>query len=173
MSKGLMHVYTGDGKGKTTASVGVATRALGCGHKVLFVHFLKPEKPKSGEDILFSRLDGITLLVSGLGIIRPTSTREEVIASVEATFAEVKRLVASEPFDLVVLDEMNVVLSKELLPLDEVLDFIRNRPDKMNLILTGRNVPVAIADLADLVTEMRKHKHPYDRGIQARRGLEF
>ena len=106
----LVHVYTGDGKGKTTASVGVATRALGCGHKVLFAHFLKPEKPQSGEDVLFSRLDNVTLLVSGIGIIRPGATREEVVDSVEKAFAEVRRLVASQPFDLVVLDEMNVVL---------------------------------------------------------------
>ncbi|MBE0500534.1 MAG: cob(I)yrinic acid a,c-diamide adenosyltransferase [Desulfuromonadales bacterium] len=173
MQKGLLHIYTGDGKGKTTAATGLAVRALGRGQKVLFAHFLKPAEPKSGEDLLFSRLDNIHLLTAGVGVIASKATREEIVASVETTFVEICRLVAAESFDLVILDEMNLVLHKGYLSLAEMEKFIDARPVGLNLVLTGRHAPAPIRALADLVTVMQKEKHPYDRGIAAREGLEY
>ena len=172
MKKGLLHIYTGDGKGKTTAATGLAVRALGRGQKVLFAHFLKPAEP-SGEDLLFARLDNIHLLTAGVGVIASKATREEVVASVDKTFAEICRLVATESFDLVVLDEMNLVLHKGYLSMPEIQDFINSRPDGLNLVLTGRYASEEIKALADLVTVMQKEKHPYDQGIVAREGIEY
>ena len=172
MKKGLLHIYTGDGKGKTTAATGLAVRALGRGQKVLFAHFLKPVEP-SGEDLLFNQLENITLLNAGVGVIASKATRDEVVASVETTFAEIIRLVATESFDLVILDEMNLVLHKGYLPMSEMEDFIDSRPEGLNLVLTGRYASEDVKALADLVTVMQKEKHPYDQGIVAREGIEY
>ena len=173
MKKGLLHIYTGDGKGKTTAATGLAVRALGRGQRVLFAHFLKPAEPKSGEDLLFAQLDNIRLLTAGVGVIASKATREEVAESVATTFAEICRLVESEPFELVILDEMNLVLHKGYLSLAEMERFIKTRPAGLNLVLTGRNAPEEMRQLADLVTVMQKEKHPYDQGIHAREGIEY
>ena len=173
MRKGLVHIYTGDGKGKTTAATGLAVRALGRGQRVLFAHFLKPAEPKSGEDLLFDRLDNIHLLTSGVGVIASKATPEEVAESVAKAFTEIRRLVESEAFDLVILDEMNLVLHKGYLPLAELQHFIETRPAGLNLVLTGRYAPEEVKQLADLVTVMQKEKHPYDQGIPAREGIEY
>lgn len=173
MGKGLVHIYTGDGKGKTTAATGLAVRALGHGQRVLFAHFLKPAEPKSGEDLLFDQLENIHLLTAGVGVIASKATPEEVAESVSTTFAEIRRLVECEPFDLVVLDEMNLVLHKGYLPLAEIQHFIETRPAGVNLVLTGRYAPEEVKQLADLVTVMQKEKHPYDQGIPAREGIEY
>ena len=173
MKKGLLHIYTGDGKGKTTAATGLAVRALGRGQRVLFAHFLKPAEPKSGEDLLFAQLDNIRLLTAGVGVVASKATREEVVDSVATTFAEICRLVESEIFDLVILDEMNLVLHKGYLSLAEMARFIETLPTGLNLVLTGRNAPEEMRQLADLVTVMQKEKHPYDQGIPAREGIEY
>ena len=172
MQKGVLHIYTGDGKGKTTAATGLAVRALGRGQRVLFAHFLKPAEP-SGEDLLLQQLDNLTLLNAGVGVVASKATRIEVAASVATTFAEIRRLVETEPFDLLILDEMNLVLHKGYLPLGEMAQFIADRPVGLNLVLTGRHAPDAIRQLADLVTVMQKEKHPYDQGIAAREGIEY
>jgi cob(I)alamin adenosyltransferase len=173
MKKGLLHIYTGDGKGKTTAATGLAVRALGRGQKVLFAHFLKPAEPKSGEDLLFAQLDNIEVLTAGVGVIGSKATKEEVVASVEATFAEICRLVENKSFNLVILDEMNLVLHKGYLSFNEIEKFINSRPMELNLVLTGRHASDEIKALADLVTVMQKEKHPYDLGIAAREGIEY
>jgi cob(I)alamin adenosyltransferase len=173
MKKGLLHIYTGDGKGKTTAATGLAVRALGRGQRVLFAHFLKPAEPKSGEDLLFAQLDNIEVLTAGVGVIGSKATKEEIVASVESTFSEICRLVATKPFDLVILDEMNLVLHKGYLSLDEMKRFIDSRPIGLNLVLTGRYAPEEMRQMADLVTVMQKEKHPYDQGITAREGIEY
>lgn len=173
MEKGLLHIYTGDGKGKTTAATGLAVRALGRGQRVLFAHFLKPAEPKSGEDLLLARLDNIKVLTAGVGVIKSKATPEEVTESVTTTFAEICRLIECEPFDLLVLDEMNLVLHKGYLSLAEMRQFIETRPVGLNLVLTGRYAPEEIKQLADLVTVMQKEKHPFDQGIPAREGIEY
>ncbi len=173
MQKGLVHIYTGNGKGKTTAATGVIVRALGQGQKVLLARFLKPEKPETGEIKLLSQQPGITILTAGIGIIGKMPEKDVVVKSVEATFAEAKQLIASGEFDLAVFDEINNSMHNGYIAMDEIVRLIKERPEQMNLILTGRNAPIEIQELADLVTSMEKIKHPYDKGIPARKGLEF
>ena len=173
MQKGLVHIYTGDGKGKTTAATGVIVRALGQGQKVLLARFLKPEKPVSGEIKLLGDNPNLTVLTAGIGIIDSMPPHEVVAKSVTDTFAEVKKLAMSGDYRLVVLDEINNAMHNGYIETGAVRRLVRERPSTMNMILTGRNAPEEIKELADLVTEMRKIKHPYDQGISARRGLEF
>ena len=173
MQKGLVHIYTGNGKGKTTAATGVIVRALGQGQKVLLARFLKPEKPETGEIKLLEQQPNITILTAGIGIIGKMPDKEVMIENVGQTFAEAKSLVMSGEFDLAVFDEINNSMHNGYIDIEEINSLIRERPEAMNLVLTGRNAPIEIQEQADLVTSMEKIKHPYDQGIQARKGLEF
>jgi cob(I)alamin adenosyltransferase len=173
MQKGLVHIYTGNGKGKTTAATGVIVRALGQGQKVLLARFLKPEKPETGEIKFLKQQPGITILTAGIGIIGKMPEKDLVVKSVVETFAEAKQLLASGDFDLAVFDEINNSMHNGYIATEEIARLIEERPEQMNLVLTGRNAPVEIQELADLVTSMEKIKHPYDNGIPARKGLEF
>jgi len=173
VEQGLVQVYTGDGKGKTTAAVGLVVRALGQGLRVLLVRFLKPQEPASGEVAFLAGAPNLEILTSGLGILGPVPDREVVAQSVAATFARARQQAASGAFDLVVLDEANNAVHRGYLPLDELLDFIDERPAGTELVLTGRNAPAAVLARADLVTRMEKIKHPLDTGVPARRGVEY
>jgi len=173
VAQGLVQVYTGDGKGKTTAAVGLAVRALGQGLRVLLVRFLKPAEPESGEIAFLQGTPNLEILTSGLGILGPAPDREAVAASVGATFAHARREAASGAFDLVILDEVNNAVHRGYLPVTELLDFIEERPAGVELVLTGRNAPAALLARADLVTRMEKLKHPLDAGVPARRGMEY
>ncbi len=173
MQKGLVHIYTGNGKGKTTAATGVIVRALGQGQKVLLARFLKPEKPESGEITLLRDQPDITILTAGIGIIGKMPEREVIVESVINTFNEAKRLALSGEYDLAVFDEVNNAMHNGYIDVSEVVELIASRPETMNIVLTGRNAPEVLRETADLVTSMEKVKHPYDAGIPARRGLEF
>ena len=173
MQKGLVHIYTGNGKGKTTAATGVIVRALGQGQRVLLARFLKPEKLESGEIRLLSGQPNLTILTAGIGIIGKMPERDVIVESVVRTFNEAKALVMTGHYDLAVFDEINNAVHNGYLDLNDVVELINARPVAMNLVLTGRNAPEAMQELADLVTSMEKIKHPYDQGVQARRGLEF
>ena len=173
MQKGLIHIYTGNGKGKTTAATGVIVRALGQGQKVLLTRFLKPEKPETGEIKLLNQQPGITILTAGVGIIGKKPGKEVIVKSVVETFAAARELVLSGDFDLAVFDEINNSMHNGYIKIDEIKKLIADRPEHVNLVLTGRNAPSEIQELADLVTSMEKIKHPYDAGIMARKGLEF
>ena len=173
MQKGLIHIYTGNGKGKTTAATGVIVRALGQGQKVLLARFLKAEKPESGEIKLLKQHPGITILTAGVGIIGKMPEQDVIVKSVVETFAAAKELVLSGDFDLAVFDEINNSMHNGYIETDEIKKLIADRPEHVNLVLTGRNAPAEIQELADLVTSMEKIKHPYDAGIMARKGLEF
>ena len=173
MKNGLIHIYTGSGKGKTTAATGVIVRALGQGQKVLLARFLKPENPETGEIKLLNQQPGITILTAGIGIVGKMPEKDVIVKSVVETFAEAKQLIASGDFDLAVFDEINNSMHNGYIPVEEIANLIEERPVQMNLILTGRNAPIEIQELADLVTSMEKIKHPYDNGIPARKGLEF
>ena len=173
MQKGLVHIYTGNGKGKTTAATGIIVRALGQGQKVLLARFLKPENPESGEIKLLSQQPDITILTAGIGIIGKMPEKEVIVESILNTFAEAKGMLMSGDYDLAVFDEINNAMHNGYINIDEISSLIRERPESMNLVLTGRNAPTEIKEQADLVTSMEKIKHPYDQGIQARKGLEF
>lgn len=173
MQQGLVQVYTGEGKGKTTAAVGLAVRALGQGLKVLLVRFLKPAEPSSGEIAFLQEVPGVEILTSGLGILGGESEREAVARSVRETFAAARRRIAAGGIDLAVLDEVNNALHRGYLPLEEVIDWLDARPAGCELVLTGRHAPAEILGRAHLVTRMEKLKHPYDTGLPARRGVEY
>lgn len=178
--KGLIVINTGDGKGKTTAAMGIALRASGHGMKVLFVQFIKGGW-KTGESRRLSELPGVEHHVAGKGFTIPKYRRRpwpEHLQAVADAWALVEGRVAEEQFDVVILDEINNVLSdpklSQALPIDDVITFLKEKPKMMHVVLTGRNAPQQLIDMADTVTEMRIVKHVYkDKGIVAQRGIEF
>ncbi len=169
--KGYVQVYTGSGKGKTTAAFGLALRAAGAGLKTFVAQFLKGmdsselEAIKRFSDLIVLRQYGTGSFILG----EPTQEDREAAA---AGFAEVKEAVASRDYDLVILDEINVAMRLSLISVDEVLELIETRPHHVELVLTGRNADARIVERADLVTEMREVKHYYTQGVQARKGIE-
>jgi len=173
MGQGLIQVYTGHGKGKTTAATGLILRALGHGWPVLLVRFLKPIDPVSGEIRLLRDLPGITLIEAGVGVIDGKADRAEVATSVKQAFAEACHRLSEGNFRLVVFDELNNALHHEYLGWESVASFLRERPLALEVVFTGRHAPTQLLDAADLVTSMEKIRHPYDQGIPAREGIEF
>ncbi len=175
--KGLVHIYTGDGKGKTTAGLGLAIRAAGAGFKVLIVQFFKEDSAPSGEkDFLRSIGSGIELVRSNCRHPIFTGSKtdlKKVASSVADTFELVKRRVGEGGLGLVVLDEIISAVNGGWLALDDLVEFMENRPQGLELVLTGREAPVALVKIADYVTEMLKIKHPYDSGVTARKGIDF
>ncbi len=170
---GLVHVYTGDGKGKTTAAFGLAMRAVGRGWKVLIIQFLKARE--SGEVLAAERLRP-ELEVRRFGterFIDPRHPREEDLAVLRAGLEEARRSLASGDYRLVVLDEINVVAHMGLIGEDEILEAINSRAEGVEVVLTGRYAPKSFIDVADYVTEFREVKHPFRKGVQAREGIEF
>ncbi|PMP67479.1 MAG: cob(I)yrinic acid a,c-diamide adenosyltransferase [Thermodesulfobacterium geofontis] len=169
--KGYIQVYTGDGKGKTTTAIGLAIRALGAGLKVAFFQFFKP-----GTSSEVNILKGFSpqLYYKALGkegFIEEKvdlETKELILKGWE----EVKNLVKSETYNIIVLDEITYALNWGLIDLQEFLDFLKNKPENLELIITGRNAPKEVVDLADLVTEMKKVKHYYEKGVKSRKGIE-
>lgn len=173
LSRGLVQVFTGDGKGKTSAAVGMVLRALGHGLKVYIVFFMKGTSP-DGERGMLSRLANVT--VAGFGsdsFIDPANIKPRDMEQAQRALAAAREAMLSGRYDLVVLDEVNLAAAWKMVELDDVLKLIDDRPAGVELILTGRQAPVEVIKRADLVTEMLKIKHPYDSGIGARRGIDY
>ncbi len=166
-----IQIYTGEGKGKTTASLGLILRALGAGWRVLLIQFLK--KGEFSEIKALKKLDStLTILQFGSGrFVRGRPSKEDRKRALEG-LATAKGMMLSGQYDMVVLDEINVAINLGLLPLAEVVSFIDKRPQDVELVLTGRGAPEEILERADLVTECRKVRHYFDKGIRARRGIE-
>ena len=176
MSKGLIHIYTGEGKGKTTASVGLVVRAAGQGLKVLFVQFFKLDDASSGEKEILKKLPGIELLRSNVRhpIFTKEKTNKELLKqSIGETFETVKKKIASDGINLLVLDEINSVISGGWLAINDMVNFLKNKPEGLEVVLTGRDAPVELVKMADYVTEMLKIKHPFDSDVKARKGIEY
>jgi cob(I)alamin adenosyltransferase len=172
-TSGLIHVYTGDGKGKTTAALGLALRAAGHGRRTYIGQFMKGQD--YGE-LRAARMLGDLLTIEQYG--QPTFVHADQVTEEDIRLARVgleaaRAAMLSGAFDLIILDEINVALYFELLTVQDVLDLIDVKPPGVELVLTGRRVPQAILDRADYVTVMQEAKHPYQRGIQARKGVEF
>jgi len=174
---GLVHVYTGDGKGKTTAAAGLAVRAAGSGLSVLFVQFFKQDSTDSGEKEFFRRPgSGIELIRSNSShpiFTRGRTDEEALRRSIRETFALARERVETDPPDLLVLDEAVSAINGGWLSVDEVIEFLDARPASLEVVLTGRDAPVEVVKRADYVTEMLKIRHPFDAGLRARRGIEF
>ena len=171
LKRGLTQVYTGDGKGKTTAALGLALRASGAGLRVAFVQFVKGDAD-CGEHRFVAAHAPFEIFQPNTGNCLRQSDAELKPITAE-TYALAKDLLTSGNYDVVILDEILIALGRGLLTTDAVLKLIRQRPPRVELVLTGRGAPPEITDAADLVTEMRAVKHPFDQGIMARRGIEF
>jgi len=174
--KGLTHIYFGDGKGKTTAALGLAMRAAGCGKKVVVVQFLK--NWKCGEHDSISQLPNITLfrgIPAGGKFIHEMNEKElcETKASQDEGLKNALKLIESGQCDLLVLDEVIDAHRLEVLEDELFRSLVFNKPDALELVITGHNPSEFLLERADYVTEMVKHKHPYDEGVSARRGVEF
>lgn len=173
LEKGLVQVYTGNGKGKTSAAFGLALRAIGRGFKVYVIQFIKGGFDY-GELYSVRHLPNVTLKAFGRGkFITETPPDQKDVNLAEEAFALAKQVVESGEYDFVVLDEINVAIHLKLLSMSNVIDLIKNKPNHVELVLTGRQAPREIVELADLVTEMKEIKHPYTRGTKPRKGIEF
>jgi cob(I)alamin adenosyltransferase len=179
---GLVMVVTGEGKGKTTSSLGLAWRALGSGFKVFMVQYIKG-KWKTGEkklaDLLRAHADHLGLDIDirpmGDGFTWNTQNRAQDIATTREIWEVSKQAIASGKYDLVILDEINVVMSERLGYLDpqEVIAFLKTKDPDLHVVLTGRGAPPEICDFADTVSEIRAVKHHYKAGVKAQQGIEF
>lgn len=168
----LVVVNTGDGKGKTTAALGVLFRAWGRGMRVVMLQFIKATTSNYGEDRAAKKL-GIEIIPLGGGFTWLSKDIEKDKALARELWEICKEKISSAHYDIVILDEFTYPLAYGWLPIDEVLDFLRNRPPGMHIIITGRAAPPELIEFADLVTEMRDVKHPFEKGIKAQPGLEF
>jgi cob(I)alamin adenosyltransferase len=173
----MVILATGDGKGKTTAAIGQAIRALGRGRKVFFAQFIKSESYPSGEDdILRGFGEQLTFIKGGkgfVGILGDSLPREEHMAAAHKTLALAKKAAASGDYGLVILDEVNVALSLDLVSLQEVLDVMDSAAPDCDMVLTGRAADPGLIARADMVTECLEVKHPFHQNIAARKGVEY
>jgi cob(I)alamin adenosyltransferase len=171
-AQGLVIVNTGNGKGKTTAALGVLLRAWGRGMRVCMLQFIKARTANFGEEQAARKL-GIEMIPLGDGF---TWTSQDIAQDRElarAGWALCREKIASGDFDIVILDEITYCFTFGWLDLSEVIAVIRERPPGQHVVLTGRDAPQELIDFADLVTEMREVKHPYNEGVKAQRGIEF
>ncbi len=169
--KGYVQVYTGNGKGKTTAAIGLAVRAVGANLKVFIGQFVKGMHYSELDSL--KKFEGqIVVKQFGRDCFIYNDPTEEDIKRAKDGLDEVKEIINSGKFDVVILDEIHIALYYKLFPVEDVLDIIKNKPESVELILTGRFAPQEIIDAADLVTEMREIKHYYQKGVVAREGIE-
>jgi len=179
LEKGLVQIYTGDGKGKTTAAFGLALRAAGQGNKVLIYQFLKPPSLDIGERFAL-QLGAVRIRIEALDVpwdVSKSLEDKQAVATVQAEISEVLKRIAQTAekrfYDVLILDEIVFCLSKNLAKFEDVKRIIDKRATGVEIVLTGRNASKELIEMADLVTEMKNIKHPFDKGIPARRGIEF
>jgi len=172
-TKGLVQVFTGDGKGKTSAALGLALRALGHGMHVHIIFFMKGDFPY-GEQKVLPELPNVTFDRFGSrDFVDPSNVKPEEKEEAGKALEAARQAVLSLKYDIVILDEVNVATAWKLIDLADVIKLINDKPEKVELILTGRYADSKLIDLADLVTIMVKVKHPYDKGILSRKGIEY
>jgi cob(I)alamin adenosyltransferase len=170
--RGLILVHTGDGKGKSSSAFGVIVRALGWGHNVGVVQFIKG-KWITGERQFFDKLGGVDWHTMGEGFTWDTQDKDRDIAAAEAAYAKAIQMMASGDYDLIVLDEINIALRYDYLAVGDVIEGLEGRSERTSVVLTGRDAKQELCDYADLVSEMREVKHPFKSGIKAQRGIDF
>jgi cob(I)alamin adenosyltransferase len=177
--KGITQVYTGNGKGKTTASLGLALRATGQGLRVCMIQFLK-RNLKCGEHLFVEKTGAFKILQFGTPplpegkIYVPVKRKsEEAKKAAYRAFSFAKEVIEGGNFDLVILDEINLAMDYGFINVNEVVELIKNKPQNLELVLTGRCAPREVIEVAELVTEMVELKHPYKGGLKARRGIEY
>ena len=176
MEKGLIHIYCGDGKGKTTAAMGLAIRAAGREKKVFITQFLK--SGKSGELVSLEKLKEYITFLPGRPVnkfVWNMNDEEKMEAKREHTarFKEIKDIIKNEDYDLLILDEIIATINNGFIELNEVIDFLKNKPETLEVVMTGRNPKEELIELANYVTEMKCIKHPFEEGIPSRIGIEL
>lgn len=175
LKNGLIIVFTGNGKGKTTAAMGQALRAVGQGMKVLMLQFIKGTW-EYGELESIKRLDpDFVIKPLGKGFIRSKSKLDdnEAIENINQSWKQAENEIYSDRYDMVILDEINYVIDFGMLPVDKMLTLLEKKPSRLHIVLTGRNAHEKVIEKADLVTEMKEIKHQYSKGIKAQKGIEF
>jgi len=174
MNKGLIHIYTGDGKGKTTSAIGLALRAKSRGMRTLFAQFFKEED----SDTTVSLLKDIgieTIVFSDVKspYFNPDINRSNIKEEVKKALSGIEEIFSSDRFDIIILDEFICLISEGVLTEDEAIEFLKKKPERLEVVLTGKGATDRIIELADYVTYMKKIKHPYERRLAARKGIEF
>lgn len=178
MQHGYIQVYTGNGKGKTTASLGLAMRALGRGWKVLIVMFTKGGNDY-GELVSFSQLspdlkDKVKIIQAGIDrIVYASNISQEDTKQISEGWTYAKNAIKNNDYQLIILDEANIAIDLGLIDLDDMVNTLKQKPDSLEIVLTGRNAKKEIIDTAHLVSEIKPIKHYWDKGIKARKGIEF
>jgi len=171
--KGLLMVHTGKGKGKSTAAMGLAVRAIGNGMKVGIVQFVKGAWETGEREVLARFPELCTMRAMGEGFTWDTQDRERDVAAARSAWNYAKQIIADPSYNLVVLDELNIVLRYGYLPLDEIIETLRSKPESLHVLVTGRNAKDELIEIADLVTEMGDVKHHFRDGVKAQVGIEF
>ena len=174
--KGLVIVYTGGGKGKTSAALGLVLRAVGYNHKVCMIQFVKGSWHYGELDSAKRLAPEFEMITAGkgfVGILDDKSPREEHVKAANDTLVISREKIMSGKFDVVILDEINYAIQLELLKLDDVIDLIKSKPTDLDLVLTGNHAAKEVIELADLVTEMKEIKHPFKSGFKAKKGIDF
>jgi cob(I)alamin adenosyltransferase len=169
--KGYIHLYTGNGKGKTTAAFGLALRAVGAGKRVFIAQFVKGMHYAEMDAI--ERFAEIELKQYGLDCFIVNKPTQDDIDAARAGLAEVSQIIAKNKADLLILDEICIALHYHLFDIEEVVALLKNKPEEMEIVMTGRYAPPELYEMADLVTEMTEIKHYYNQGVEARKGIEF
>ncbi len=169
----MLHIYCGDGKGKTTCSMGLAVRAAGHGRSVVVAQFLKGGN--SGERVVLESLPSVNCIPvpETIKFVFAMNEQEKTEARAQMTGAFEQAVAASRSSDLLVLDELCSAISTGMVPLETVLDFLDNCPEQLEVVITGRDPAPELQERADYITEMRKIKHPFDKGVNAREGIEW
>lgn len=169
----MVQIYTGNGKGKTTAALGLALRAIGHGHKVIMIQFMKGQ-------INYGELEAINLLpnfaIEQYGrpeFVNPEKPEEEDVRLAQEGLERARSIIESDEYNMVILDEINVAVSYGLLKASEVIDLIKQTPKETELVLTGRHMPEEFTEYADLISEIREVKHHFHKGIPSRKGIEY
>jgi cob(I)alamin adenosyltransferase len=178
IEKGLLIVHTGKGKGKSTAAFGLVMRALGHGMRIGIIQFVKGKWETGERDVLDKFPDLVTIRTMGEGFTWETQDRGRDIAAAETAWEAAKEMINASwgpdpKYDLILLDELNIVLRYDYIPLDDVVAFLTAKPEDLHVIVTGRNAKEPLIEVADLVTEMTMVKHPFRAGVKAQKGIEF
>ena len=171
--RGLLIVHTGKGKGKSTAAFGMVFRSIGHGFKVGVVQFVKGAWGTGERDVLEKFPELVTIRAMGEGFTWDTQDRQRDLAAARSAWEQAKEMIADPSYKMVLLDELNIVLRYDYLPLEDVLEVLRNKPRDMHVVVTGRNAKDELIEIADLVTEMTEIKHPFRSGVKAQAGVEF
>jgi cob(I)alamin adenosyltransferase len=173
IEKGLLIVHTGKGKGKTTAAMGLAIRAIGSGKRICIIQFVKGAWETGERKVLEAFPEQCVMKAMGDGFTWDTQDRQRDVKAATAAWAYAKSAINDPSYDMVILDELNIVLRYDYLPMDDILTTLEGRREMLHVVVTGRNAREDLIEIADLVTEMTQIKHPFRDGVKAQIGIEF